>query len=51
MEKIYGKDYEDMATVLAEGELRKTVKELGNDNPDTRLYLSLEGRDPDDALS
>ncbi len=51
MEKIYGKDYEDMATVLAEGELRKTVKELGNDNPDTRLYLSLEGRDPDDGMS
>ena len=51
MEKIYGKDYEDMATVLAEGELRKTVKELGDKNPDTRLYLSLEGRDPDDGMS
>ena len=51
MEKIYGKDYEDMATVLAEGELRKTVKELGEKNPDTRLYLSLEGRDPDDGMS
>jgi aminopeptidase N len=51
MEKLYGKDYEDMATVLAEGELRKTVAELGNDNPDTRLYLNLEGRDPDDGMS
>lgn len=51
MEKIYGKDYEDMATVLAEGELRKTVKELGDDHPDTRLYLNLEGRDPDDGMS
>lgn len=51
MEKIYGKYYEDMATVLAEGELRKTVKELGDDHPDTRLYLNLEGRDPDDGMS
>ncbi len=51
MEKLYGKDYEDMATVLAEGELRKTVAELGDDNPDTRLYLNLEGRDPDDGMS
>lgn len=51
MEKIYGKEYEDMATVLAEGELRKTVKELGDDHPDTRLYLNLEGRDPDDGMS
>lgn len=51
MEKLYGKDYDDMATVLAEGELRKTVAALGNDNPDTRLYLNLEGRDPDDGMS
>ncbi len=51
MEALYGKDYEDMATVLAEGELRKTVAELGEDNPDTRLYLNLEGRDPDDGMS
>ncbi|MBL7923330.1 MAG: M1 family metallopeptidase [Bacteroidia bacterium] len=51
MEKLYGKEYEDMATVLAEGELRKTVAALGEDNPDTRLYLNLEGRDPDDGMS
>jgi leukotriene-A4 hydrolase len=51
MEKIYGKDYEDMATVLAEGELRKTVASLGDSHPDTRLYLNLEGRDPDDGMS
>jgi len=51
MEKIYGKDFEDMATVLAEGELRKTVAEMGADNPDTKLFLNLEGRDPDDAMN
>lgn len=51
MEKLYGKDFEDMATVLAEGELRKTVAELGPDNPDSHLYLNLKGRDPDDGMS
>jgi len=51
MEKLYGKDYEDMLTVLAHGELEKTVEEMGRDNPDTRLYLDLKGRDPDDAVS
>lgn len=51
MEKLYGKNFEDMATVLAEGELRKTIAELGPDHPDTHLYLNLEGRDPDDGMS
>jgi len=51
MEKLYGKDYADMLTCLAKGELEKTLTEMGSDNPDTRLYLDLEGRDPDDAVS
>ena len=51
MEKLYGKDFEDMATVLAEGELRKTVEAMGPDNPDSHLYLNLAGRDPDDGMS
>ena len=51
MEKLYGKEYEDMLTVLARGELEKTVAEMGKDNADTRLYLDLKGRDPDDAVS
>ena len=51
MEKLYGKEYEDMLTVLAKGELVKTVAEMGADNPDTRLYLDLKDRDPDDAVS
>lgn len=51
MEKLYGKDYADMLTFLAKGELEKTVAEMGEDHPDTRLYLDLAGRDPDDAVS
>lgn len=51
MEKLYGKDYEDMATVLARDELFKTVNEMGEKNPDTRLALDLSGRDPDEGMS
>ena len=51
MEKLYGKEYADMLTFLAKGELEKTVAEMGEDHPDTRLYLDLAGRDPDDAVS
>jgi hypothetical protein len=51
MEKLYGKEYADMLTFLAKGELEKTVTEMGADNPDTRLYLDLAGRDPDEAVS
>jgi aminopeptidase N len=51
MEKLYGKEYEDMATVLARDELFKTVKEMGEKNPDTRLALDLSDRDPDEGMS
>jgi hypothetical protein len=51
MEKLYGSEYADMLTVLSLGELRKTVDEMGNEHPDTRLYLDLTGRDPDEAVS
>ncbi len=51
MEQIYGKEYADMLTVLGMNELRGTVEELGADNPDTRLYLDLEGRDPDEGVT
>lgn len=51
MEKIYGKDYEDMATVLARDELFKSVEEMGKDNPDTRLAIDLSGRDPDEGMT
>lgn len=51
MEKLYGRDYEDMATVLARDELFKTVQEMGEKNPDTRLALDLSGRDPDEGMS
>lgn len=51
MEKLYGKEYADMLTVLSKGELDKTIIDLGKDNKDTHLYLDLKGRDPDDGMS
>ena len=52
MEKIYGKDYADMLTVLGLGELRKTMADLMKTAPaDTRLKLNLQGRNPDDGLT
>ncbi len=51
MEKIYGKDYADMLTVLGMGELKETIKDLGDTSRDTHLYLELDGRDPDDGMT
>ncbi len=51
MEAVYGKEYADMLTVLGYNDLMGTLEELGMDDPDTRLYLNLSGRDPDDGVS
>jgi leukotriene-A4 hydrolase len=51
MEKIYGKDYADMLSLLELNGLKETVKEMGDKNPDTKLFLNLEGRDPDDGVT
>jgi leukotriene-A4 hydrolase len=52
MEELYGKDYADMLTLLGHGELMETVENLMHSNPeDTKLYLNLEGRNPDDGVT
>lgn len=52
MEKLYGKDYADMLTVLSYADLLETINELEKENPnDTKLYLDLKDRDPDDGMS
>lgn len=51
MEAMYGKDYADMLKVLGQQDLNRTLEELGPDQPDTRLRLDLEGRDPDEGLT
>ena len=51
MEAVYDKDYVDMLQVLGRQDLIKTMSQLGEDHPDTRLKLDLENRDPDDGMS
>ncbi|NOX38347.1 MAG: M1 family metallopeptidase [Calditrichaeota bacterium] len=51
MELLYGKEYMDMLAVLGFRDLEQTIRELGADHPDTRLYLDLKGRDPDEAIT
>ena len=51
MEKLYGKPYADMLTVLSRGELEHTIEDLGATNEDTHLYLNLKDRDPDDGMN
>ncbi|HKI02276.1 MAG TPA: M1 family metallopeptidase [Thermoanaerobaculia bacterium] len=51
MEAVYGRPYSDMLAVLGRQDLEDVLKELGPDSPDTRLYLTLEARDPDDGMT
>lgn len=51
MESLYGKDFADMQRKLGQKDLLETIEELGSTNPDTRLKLQLEGRDPDDGMT
>jgi leukotriene-A4 hydrolase len=51
MESLYGKDYSDMLSVLGYQDLQETLKELGPESEDTKLKLSLEGRDADDGMN
>ncbi|MFM2134658.1 MAG: hypothetical protein RL021_58 [Bacteroidota bacterium] len=51
MEKLYGREFADMQRKLGQTGLLETIEELGIENPDTRLKLHLEGRDPDDGMN
>ncbi len=51
MEAIEGKEYNDMLQVLGYQDLQEELKGFGKNNADTKLYLDLKGRDPDDGLT
>ncbi len=53
MEKVYGKKYAEMLTKLGMGDLERTIASLNEEGAaeDTKLFLNLEGRDPDDGLT
>lgn len=51
MEAIEGKEYNDMLQVLGYQDLQEELISFGPNNPDTKLYLDLKDRDPDDGLT
>ncbi len=51
VEALYGKEEAKMQEVLGYNSLMENIKELGNKNPDTRLKVDFEGRNPDDGVS
>jgi leukotriene-A4 hydrolase len=51
MEKLEGKSYNDMLTVLGLHEMVQTINQLGPDSADTCLKLDLNERDPDDGMT
>lgn len=51
MESLYGKDFADMLRRLGQNDLKESLEELGISSDDTKLKLSLEGRDPDDGMT
>jgi len=50
-EAIFGKKEFEMQNVITNKELVDNIAEYGNTSPDTRLKVSLTGRNPDDGIS
>jgi leukotriene-A4 hydrolase len=50
-EEIFGKQEAEMQDVLTRKDLDDNIAEYGKTNPDTRLKVSLTGRNPDDGIS
>lgn len=53
MESMYGKSYNDMLSCLGYEDLKATMEDMlaVNDTNNTKLKLSLEGKDPDEGLT
>ncbi len=51
MEALYGRSYSEMLAQLGYQDLKATIAEMGEKNPDTRLYVELKGRDPDEGIT
>jgi leukotriene-A4 hydrolase len=51
MERVYGRDYAEMLSVLAMQDLRGTIASIGPTDADTHLKLDLMGRDPDEGMT
>lgn len=50
-EEIFGKKEAEMQDVIGRKELDDNIAEFGKTNPDTRLKVSLTGKNPDDGIN
>ncbi|MAJ98013.1 MAG: aminopeptidase [Flavobacteriales bacterium] len=51
IERLKGRDYSDMLTLLGKQDLEHTVSEIGKDHENTHLKLNLVKQDPDNGLT
>ncbi|MBK7225136.1 MAG: hypothetical protein IPH96_06855 [Saprospiraceae bacterium] len=51
MESLYGKEYADMLSTLGYQDLQKTIQNLENNSPLSKLHLELNSQDPELSLS
>jgi leukotriene-A4 hydrolase len=51
MERLQGKDYADMLWELSYQDMMADLADLGDTSADTRLQLSVDGRDPEEAFT
>ena len=51
MEKVYGRNYSEMLSVLTLKDLKEEIQSIGATSDDTKLKLDLVNRDPDDGMT
>lgn len=51
MERLEGREYADMLSLLGKQDLEREIISLGSKNKDTHLKLNLKDRDPDQGLT
>lgn len=51
MEALYGDEYTRMLMKLGKQDLESEIDRMGPNNPDSHLFLNLEGRNPDDGMT
>ena len=51
IEKVKGKDFSDMGSIIGRGDLNNAFSDFGEDGKETCLKLDLKGHNPDDGMT
>lgn len=51
IEKVKGKDFSDMGSIIGRGDLNNAFSDFGDDGKETCLKLDLKGHNPDDGMT